>query len=114
MKTIDRGHKYRLDNLKTNGYQTINFYKDGKINNTKTKKGTSNQEVLRILIDRIHFLEEQNHHYLNKKIIYHLRKALVIHEMRHLSIKVDNNVDIENISLGKDGHFKEIRITNIL
>lgn len=110
MKIIDKGHKYKLKNLKTKGNQTINFYKDGKINNTKTKKGTSNQEVLRVLIDRVHFLEEQNHHYLNKKIIYHLRKALVLHEMRHLSRKVDKNVDIENISLGKDGHFKVIGI----
>lgn len=110
MKIIDRGHKYKLNNLKTNGNQLICFYKDGKINNTKTKKGTSNQEVLRVLIDRVSFLEKQKHHYLNKRIIKHLRKALVLHEMRHLSRKVDKNVDIENISLEKDGHFKVIGI----
>ena len=106
MKIIDRGHKYRLNNLKTNGNQLICFYKDGKINNTKTKKGTSNQEVLRVLIDRVSFLEKQKHHYLNKRIIKHLRKALILHEMRHLDRKVDKNTKVEKLFLGKDGHIK--------
>ena len=110
MKIVDKGHKYKLKNLKTKGHQTICFYKDGEINNTKTKKGTSNQEVLRILIDRVLFLEKQKHHYLNKKILKHLRKALVLHEMRHLDRKADKNIEIEKIILDKDGHFKMIGI----
>ena len=106
MIIVDYGHKYKIKNLKIKGYQTVSFYKDGKINKSKTKKGTSNQEVLRMLINRVLFLEEQKHHYLNKKIIKHLRKALILHEMRHLDRKVDKNEKIEEMSLSKDGHFK--------
>ena len=110
MKILDKGHKYKLKNLKTKNNQTLCFYKDGKINQSKTKKGTSNQEVLRVLIDRVLFMENQKHHYLNKKILKHLRKALVLHEMRHLDRKVDKLVNVENIYLGEDGHFKTIGI----
>lgn len=112
MKVIDNGHKYKLQNLKTKGNQCLSFYKDGNINNGDTEVGTSNQEVIRALIDRVNFLEKQKHHYLNKKIIKHLRKALILHEMRHLDRKVDKKLEIEKIKLLKDGHIKIKHLIN--
>lgn len=104
MEVIDRGHTYLLDdNKSTTKTNTLVFYKDIKINNNGYN-GTTNQEVLRALIDRINFLNEQVPDKINKDIIYHLRKALILHEQRHLDRLLEKGYPIENLKKFKDGH----------
>lgn len=59
MKTLVKGHVYELDNLKDPNKETtrLNFYSDPEINE-KHMDGTSNQEVLRAVIDRVKFLDK--------------------------------------------------------
>ena len=105
MKVIDEGHKYLLDDNKTpTNTTTITFMKDANINGDGYE-GTTNQEVLRALIDRIKFLEGQVHHRFNAVIINHLRMALVLHEERHLERLVDRGESIEDIVPKDTGHF---------
>lgn len=106
MIVVDRGHSYRLSNLKSKGFTNLKFYKDSNINSGKSRKGTSNQEVLRVLIDRVQFLDMQKPHTVNSEIIYHLRKALILHEMRHLDRMIDKDIEVEKLPLGDDGHLR--------
>ena len=106
MKILDEGHKYLL---KLNGQEKeeieLTFYKDSAINGNGYD-GTTNQEVLRALIDRVKFLNKQNPHRFNDEIIYHLRQALALHEMRHIERCVEENYPIENVKLvGSNDHF---------
>lgn len=113
MKVLKPGHKYLLSNIKSDedGDQDINLLKfyDEKGENRKDIIGTSNQEVLRALIDRVEFMENELSHSFNKEIIYHLRKALALHEARHLTRMVDKGKNIEKYITGNDGHFKIIK-----
>lgn len=106
MKIIDPGHCYALQDNKqethTNGLQ---FFKDGNINNCEDQPGTTNQETLRALIDRVWFLNEQEPNPINHKIVKHLRMALVLHEIRHLERLVDKGQPVEEIPITKTGHF---------
>jgi len=105
MKVIDAGHTYLLDDNKSpTNTTTLTFMKDAKINGDGYE-GTTNQEVLRALIDRIKFLEGQVHHRFNDDIIGHLRMALVLHEERHLERLVERGESIENIKPKITGHF---------
>lgn len=105
MKVIDKGHKYVLDDNKTpTQTTTITFYKDEEINGYGYNS-TTNQEVLRAVIDRVKFLDEQEPHLANKNIIRYLRWAIVLHEQRHLERLVDRNEAIELIPVKKSGHF---------
>lgn len=108
MKVLIEGHKYVLDNIKSDDgdvdVNTLKFY-DASGENREEIIGTSNQEVLRALIDRVKFLDRQLPHVLNSEIIHHLRKALVLHEARHLDRLADKGVEIENYVTGNHGHF---------
>ena len=105
MITEKARHEYFLKNLDGNGYQTVNFVNRGH-GNENDKEGTNNQEVLRMLIDRIHFLNSEVHWNGNQQILYHLRMALVLHEGRHLERAVEmNKFHPEHIETGEDGHF---------
>jgi hypothetical protein len=105
MKVIDKGHEYLLQNNKTlSGGTGLTFFKDATIN-SNGYAGTTNQEVLRALIDRVKFLDKQVPHAGNQDIIYHLRQALILHEMRHLQRLVDKGEAVELIKINKNGHF---------
>ena len=104
MDILDKGHKYRLsDNKSETNSNTLTFYKDASIN-LMGYEGTTNQEVIRALIDRVQFLDAQIHHQFNDRIIKHLRMALVLHEMRHLERLVDHGTAVEKIP-ALNGHF---------
>ena len=103
----DIGHTYLLADNKTGKHNTIlSFYKD-QIINSVGYEGTTNQEVLRALIDRVKFLDTQKPHPFNTQIIKHLRYALVLHEMRHLERIVDKDLSIEHV-VGNPTHFVEV------
>lgn len=85
MRIIDPGHFYLLNNLDDNGQTLLRFVKrmgDAYPGNTSAYAGTTTQEVLRALIDRIKYVDNQHAWPENQEVIDHLRIALVGLEMR--------------------------------
>lgn len=103
MKVLIPGHKYSLDNLKSEGEQILNFFMDPEIHDQE-QLGTSCQEVIRALIDRVKRLDEEKPHFVNSKIIRNLRQCIVFFEMRALLNKVADNFEVEHIPILPDGH----------
>ena len=108
MIVVDPGHLYNLKDNKQNTYTPLKFYKDPVINE-EGYNGTTNQEVLRALIDRIKYLDNQLPHPNNKEIIKCLRKAIILHEQRHLDRLLDKNAEIENLETFDDSHIVRIK-----
>ena len=108
MKILISGYKYLLSNIKSNDgdkdINTLKFYNEKGVDKDEIV-GTSNQEVLRALIDRVKYLDNELPHSFNKEIIFHLRKALALHEARHLTRMVDKDVVVEEFPVGNNGHF---------
>lgn len=103
MKVVTPGHHYLLDNLDGSNKNVLNFVNR---NPRQESQGTYNQEVLRVLIDRVNFLDRQLPWDGNKKIIHNLEMALVLHECRALERKVEKNkIDVTSLPVGSDGHF---------
>ncbi len=103
MKVVKAGHMYILDHLDGSNYSTLHFVNRGHSNNTE---GVTNQEVLRVLIDRIKFLDSEVEWYGNKEILQHLRQALVLHEARHLCRATEKGKILpEEIELSTDSHY---------
>jgi hypothetical protein len=103
MEVLSKGHIYRLAHLDGQSVTEIVFVcrEDG-----RKHEGTTNQEVIRALIDRVQYLDEQVPCYENQEILHHLRMALVLHEMRALSRKTNfGKIEPERVALGADGHF---------
>ena len=109
MKVLNRGHVYKLNNNKSPSYSILTFFKDKKING-EGFDGTTNQEVLRALIDRIKFLDKQKPHPNNIEIIKCLRKAIVLHEQRHLDRMLEKDMEIENLEVFENSHIVKLNI----
>ena len=106
MICVHLGHVYQLNHLGGDGHETLTFVDRG---HGKDKPGTTNQEVLRVLIDRVKFLNEEKPWAGNADIIQHLRMALSLHELRHLELLIERpEFTPEKILTGVDGHFKLI------
>ncbi len=102
MRVINPGHVYEVSHLDGDGVSEISFVDR---DHGRDKEGTTNQELLRVLIDRLHFLDSELPWEGNREIIFHLRQALVLHEMRHLNRLVDKGeIQIETLPTGEDGH----------
>lgn len=96
MDVVDPGHDYELDWLDVEqGYNAEDLYGPGcrdlvfvkrigeKYPGNKSRHpGTNCQEVLRVLIDRVKFLDGQRPHDYNEHIVSHLREAIRFLEMR--------------------------------
>lgn len=89
MRVIDPGHQYFLSQLDqpetTYAEQILTFVKregEGYPGNGSSYPGTTTQEVLRALIDRIKYVDKQIHDERNDQILYHLRGAIFELEMR--------------------------------
>lgn len=103
MNCYKPGHKYTLKQLDGNSYEHLNFVNRG---HGCDEAGTNNQEVLRVLIDRVKFLNEEVQWEGNEQIIHHLRMALVLHEARHLERLTERGkINPEELPVGEDGHF---------
>lgn len=111
MEILEAGHKYKVNNFsKTDECDTtqeIVFVKDAIINGDG-HEGTNCQELLRVLIDRVKFLESQKSNEVNEQIIKNLRECIILFEKRHLDRLFEKNVDIESIETFKEGHFTKI------
>jgi hypothetical protein len=87
MKCIDPGHGYTVANY--DGYpgnvQYITFMKrqgTGYPGNTSSYSGTNCQELVRVLIDRVIYLDNQIHCYHNTVILFLLRCTIWLLESR--------------------------------
>ena len=108
MHCLRDGHQYTLNQLDGDSYEMLSFVnRDHGVD----QAGTNNQEVLRVLIDRVKFLEEEVHWEGNEEILHHLRMALVLHEARHLTRLVEKGKleRPEELPVGTDGHFKLVK-----
>lgn len=105
MQIVIPGHVYKLEHLDGSDSQNLSF-----VNRNKGQEcaGTTNQEVLRVLIDRIKFLDGQVRWELNDQIIWHLRMAIALHEARAIIRKVEKNkICIEDLEVDEiDLHIK--------
>ena len=106
MKVLDKGHRYAVSSLDGDHLQEIVFVK--RFRGTANHPGTTNQEVLRVLIDRIETLDAEKPYPANVDILKNLRMALVLQECRALARKVEKGeLKPENVEVsGRDGHFK--------
>jgi hypothetical protein len=87
VKVIDPGHKYALRHLDGAGETLLNFVKrvgPKYPGNTGHHEGTNIQEVARVLIDRLQYLESQDHdpRGRNTLAIYNLREVIRLMEDR--------------------------------
>lgn len=104
MKVLEPWHKYELEHLDWE-WKTILQFVDR--NHWTDKEWINNQELIRVLIDRITFLDNEIHWELNQTMITYLKKIILLHEMRALERKYEKwQIKIENIITWKDGHFK--------
>jgi len=90
MKILEAGHQYEMDDYDTGGkayiVSAIQFMKrigDNYPGNTgEPHVGTNCQEVIRVLIDRVKYLNKQISCYENLVILDDLRHALLYFELR--------------------------------
>ena len=85
MKVLDPGHMYRLRWLDGGSFGILRFVKrsgDGYPGNIGSYPGTTTQEVLRALIDRTQYVDNQIPDERNKDVLYHLRSAIFYLESR--------------------------------
>jgi hypothetical protein len=91
MKVLDPGHYYQVDVYDNDAAyapyveQVISFMKregDGYPGNVGHHAGTNCQELIRVLIDRVYYLDNQIPHENNLAIIRHLQASLWLFEDR--------------------------------
>lgn len=105
MRVVEPGHIYELAHLDGEGTSTLTFVSRAPLH--EPHEGVVNQEVLRALIDRVHFLNEEVPWEGNAEIIKHLRMALALHEARAFLRHVEKgHIHPETLPIGKDGHMQ--------
>jgi len=88
MKVLDPGHAYQLqylDGPQDKGWDTLVFVKREGENypgNVGHHAGTTMQEVLRALIDRVQYVNGQVPDPTNEQVLQHLRSAIWYLELR--------------------------------
>lgn len=88
MEAIDPGHIYALRCLDSPGVDRVvilRFVKRKGYNypgNEDAYPGTTTQEVLRALIDRTKYVDNQIEHHRNDRVLFHLRMAILELEER--------------------------------
>jgi hypothetical protein len=85
MKVLDPGHRYELIHLDGNDHEILTFVKregNDYPGNIGHYPGTNMQEVLRVLIDRLRYVNNQIHDNRNLLAIEHLQDAIYLLEER--------------------------------
>lgn len=94
MDEIDKGHKFQLKAIDGDNHQTLQFVKrigdNYPYNQGVPKSGTTNQEILRVLIKRTQYLETQKSHWINSICIFLYRLAIYLLELRASNRKNKN------------------------
>lgn len=111
MEVVDPGHVYSLKHFDTKQAKTVPFNiltfvkreGDKYPGNVGHHPGTTTQEVLRVLIDRIKYVDNQLPCKENERVLYYLRLSLTYLERRASRIRgktIYPVVDgVENISI---------------
>lgn len=108
MEVLEPGHTYKLQN-KHNGYQIIQFVKDNLgFQQSDSHDGILCQELLRVLIDRVNFLNEQVCCHENIEILRNLKECIILFEKRALARKLEKLTYIHQCPTGIDGHIFKI------
>ena len=105
MKPLDFGHTYRLDSYDGDLDQVLQFMKrEGKNypGNVGSYPGTNMQEVIRVLIDHLKYVDNQKPHYANILVLQLLRNCLFLLELRAKqqrgeSLSIGVSATIENL-----------------
>ncbi len=97
MNIIEKGHVYQADNFESKGAQLIHFIKKEPVSEGSNElkivnEGTTNEEVLKVLIDRVQFLNGKFPCRENSIVITKLQEALMWLEAR---TKDRQNRDVE-------------------
>ena len=84
MEIIDKGHLYKLKSLDGDYDQTIRFVKRTYLRKPKsnTYAGTTCQDVLRVLYDRVQYLHDEIPHWVNPIIMFFLKASVWLFELR--------------------------------
>lgn len=82
MKILVQGHRYQVDSFEGENPQIIQFIhkepkKEGSAELRTINDGTTNEELIRVLIDRMTFLNNKFHSYDNDIVILRLKEALL-------------------------------------
>jgi predicted metal-dependent hydrolase len=102
MKVVDEGHRYLLENVPDDekpvvrAPQTIDFMKrvDGKM---VAPHGTTNEEVLKMMIDRMQYLQKKLPCRENAIVITKLEESLMWLESR-TQTRVEQGVETKDVS----------------
>jgi hypothetical protein len=85
MEIIEAGHAYNVANVQE-GTQTISFIQkdvqEGSNELTVVKDGTTNEEVLAVMIDRMEYLQGRVPSDINAQVITSLQTALTLLDQR--------------------------------
>lgn len=82
MKVITPGHTYMMYGNKGTASTTLQFYMDPAIHGGVEQAGTTNQEVARVLIDRLLYLEDELPWGGDLHMVDNLRDLIIMHEVR--------------------------------
>lgn len=93
MEVIDPGYRYKLGELDGNSvFSTLQFVKrdnptEKYPGNTTAYPGTTIQEVSKVLIDRVKYLDNREPHEVNPEIIKKFREVIYLLEKRNADKK---------------------------
>lgn len=110
MRVINEGHTYELKNLDGDGSQILSFVDRG---HGRDCEGTTCQEVIKALIDRVIFLNNELPSEFNKSILMHARMMLINFEARALCRKVEKGeLHPEHLSINSDDLHIKLTVNN--
>ncbi len=107
MRVLDKGHRYALANLESDGETVLQFMKDPALHDGEGAEGPSCQEVMRAVLDRVKALDTEKADIENTLILYHGRMMIAAFEARALRRRVEKDgLAIELCSVAADGHLR--------
>lgn len=112
MRVLDPGHTYLLAQLDAMGEEQELVFVKRIVEADPDREeypGTTCQEVIAALIDRVQFVHNEKQHHNNIKILHHLRMAYILFETRALERKVEKGV-LRPEELDTDPHDGHIRL----
>lgn len=117
---VEPGHIYELGHIEGEGHETVTFIKRSgeSIVHENEHAGTNVQSCLRMLIDRTIYLDDLLTCDESRDAVFYLRMALFVYEARAFRRKAQkkNRKDTTHIKLGErygDIPFTEYEIENI-
>ena len=106
MRIIEKGHRYQLASLDGECDQQLPFVR--RFRGVDNHPGTTCQEVLRALIDRVETIDAEVPWAGNQEILALFRRAIVLFETRALERRVEKGELLPErvVTSVRDGHFK--------